>query len=438
MSDSIFQFITLDLFPLLAATLASLVCALLGNYLVLRRQSMMGDAISHAVLPGLVVAFLITQQRLPIPMFLGAAVAGFVTVILIELVRKLGRVEPGAAMGVVFSILFAFGVLLLSSDRMRNVDLDADCVLHGVLEGLTLNLPHDTPHTWSGIFSLSNLAHIPRPVATLLVVLLISSACVTLLFKEFRLAAFDPALATAQGFRAGALHMLLMALVAAATVASFEAVGSILVIAMLICPPAAARLLTDRLNTQIWTSLVLALMSAVSGYASAIFVPGAMGRDSVSVAGSIAVASGVILALAALFAPTHGVLARSLRQKRLTREIAIDDLLAMLYRSREIEPESPRLAAIASATSPGALTGARLADLITIADERVTLTPSGLDRARALVRTHRLWESYLVDQAGLAPDHVHEVAEKLEHTKLTPPDAEHDPHGRRIPLRGKE
>ncbi|MGD9789103.1 MAG: metal ABC transporter permease [Phycisphaerales bacterium] len=433
MSDSIFQFITLDLFPLLAATLASLVCALLGNYLVLRRQSMMGDAISHAVLPGLVVAFLITQQRLPIPMFLGAAVAGLITVILIELVRKLGRVEPGAAMGVVFSVLFAFGVLLLSSDRMRSVDLDADCVLHGVLEGLTLNLPHDTPHTWGGIFSLSNLAHIPRPVATLLVVLLISSTCVALLFKEFRFAAFDPALATAQGFRAGALHMLLMALVAAATVASFEAVGSILVIAMLICPPAAARLLTDRLNTQIWISLLLALATAVLGYSSAIFIPSAIGRDSVSVAGSIAVASGLILALAALFAPTHGVLARTLRQKRLTREIALDDLLAMLYRAKEIEAEPLSVASLGFAAEPRTLAIARQADLIALANDRVTLTPSGLDRARNLVRTHRLWETYLVDEAGLAPDHVHDIAEKLEHTNLTPPDAEHDPHGRRIP-----
>lgn len=434
MSDFVYQFITLDLFPLLAATLASLVCALLGNYLVLRRQSMMGDAISHAVLPGLVVAFLITQQRLPIPMFLGAAVAGLVTVVLIELVRKLGRVEPGAAMGVVFSVLFAFGVLLLSSDRMRNVDLDADCVLHGVLEGLTLNLPHGTPQTWSGVFSPANLVHVPRPVVTLLVVLLISSACVVLLFKEFRLAAFDPALATAQGFRAGALHLLLMALVAAATVASFEAVGSILVIAMLICPPAAGRLLTDRLKTQIWISLLLALASSVLGYAGAIFIPGAIGHESVSVAGSIAVASGLILALAALFAPTHGVLARTLRQKRLTREIAIDDLLAMLYRATEVETEPPTIASLGVAAEPRTLAIARQADLISLASDRVTLTPSGLDRARNLVRTHRLWETYLVDEAGLAPDHVHEVAEQLEHTNLTPPDAEHDPHGRRIPL----
>ena len=126
--------IGLDLFPLLAGTLASVGCGLLGNFLVLRRLSLMGDAISHSVLPGLVIAFLIASSRSPLVMFLGAAIAGVATVVLVELVKKLGRVEPGAAMGVVFSILFAAGVLLIEQAAADLVDLDAECVLHGQLE----------------------------------------------------------------------------------------------------------------------------------------------------------------------------------------------------------------------------------------------------------------------------------------------------------------
>jgi len=125
-----------DLFPLAAGVLAALGCGLLGNFLVLRRLSLMGDAISHSVLPGLVIAFLVTSSRGSLAMFIGATVAGLATVVLVEAVKRLGRVESGAAMGVVFSVLFALGVLLIEVASARGVDLDADCVLHGQLETL--------------------------------------------------------------------------------------------------------------------------------------------------------------------------------------------------------------------------------------------------------------------------------------------------------------
>ncbi len=128
------DFIMIDLPPLTTAVLAAVTCGLLGNFLVLRRMSLMGDAISHAVLPGLVAAFLISGSRQSGPMFIGAAAAGIVTALLVELTRKLGRVESGAAMGVVFTILFAAGVLLLEQAGARGVDLDAGCVFNGQLE----------------------------------------------------------------------------------------------------------------------------------------------------------------------------------------------------------------------------------------------------------------------------------------------------------------
>jgi len=304
--------IGLDLFPMLAGTLAAVGCAVLGNFLVLRSLSLMGDAISHSVLPGLVIAFLIASTRGPVVMFLGAAIAGVATVVLVELVKRLGRVEPGAAMGVVFSVLFALGVLLIERAAVRHVDLDAQCVLHGQLETLAW---YGAPDSLSGLLSWSTLDHVPRQVVVLLIMVVLAFAFMTLFFKELRIAAFDPDLATAQGMSATLMHYLLMIFVAAATVASFEAVGSILVIAMLVCPAATARLLTDRLLPQIVWSVVIAIVCGVGGYALASLVPAAFGKDAVNAAGSMAVLAGVLLALAIVVSPSHGVIAKTLRRR---------------------------------------------------------------------------------------------------------------------------
>lgn len=425
----------LDLFPLAAAVLATLTCALLGNFLVLRRLSLMGDAISHSVLPGLVIAFLVASVRSPLPVLLGAAIAGIVTVGLVELVKRLTRVEPGAAMGVVFTLLFALGVLLIESAAARHVDLDADCVLHGQLELLAW---FDAPASWRDVWNVDTLRAVPRQVVVLGVAFVAAGAFVGLLYKELRLAAFDPALATAQGFSATLLHYLLMILVALATVAAFEAVGSILVIAMLVCPAAAARLLTDRLAPQIGVSLLAALASGVLGYIGASAVPAALGADAVNAAGSITIVSGGVLLLAILASPRHGVLVRLLRRRALAREIALDDLLAALFRARELDrrPVSPgTLASVVPGVRLDALlSGASRLGLVHVRPEGVGLTPAGEARAADVVRRHRLWECYLVDEAGLSPDHVHPTAEALEHTPLRPEGAGRlDPHGRPIP-----
>ncbi|MCC5823312.1 MAG: metal ABC transporter permease [Phycisphaerales bacterium] len=287
-------FLTLDLAPLLAATLAACACALVGNYLVLRRQSLMGDAISHAVLPGIAAAFILTASREPIPMLLGAAAAGLVTVALTSLIQSLGKVDRGAAMGVTFTTLFALGVVLIQHIP-RTIDLDADCVLHGNLEAL-LWFPPDN-------ITLASLATLPRQVHTLAFVMLGTIAFTAVFYKELRLTSFDPALAGALGFRPGLVNTLLMTLAAAAVVASFEAVGSILVIAMLICPPAAARMLTNRLGTQILLSQAIAIATAVGGYFAATQLPPLFVPDlTLNAAGMIATVSGIFVLAAAIVA----------------------------------------------------------------------------------------------------------------------------------------
>ena len=429
--------IGLDLFPMLAGTLAAVGCGLLGNFLVLRRLSLMGDAISHSVLPGLVIAFLVASTRSPLAMFLGAAIAGVLTVVLVELVKQLGRVEPGAAMGVVFSVLFALGVLLIERASVRHVDLDADCVLHGQLETLVW---YGAPDTWAGVFQWSTLGEVPRQVYVLVAMAVGAALFVTVFFKELRIAAFDPALATTQGFSVTLMHYLLMVFVAAATVASFEAVGSILVIAMLVCPAATARLMTDRLGPQVLWSLVFAVLSGVGGYVGATALPAAFGADAVNAAGSMAVLAGLMLGMAIVASPRHGLVMRGVRRRRLARGVALDDVLATLYRAEEAGRESVPVVELREAL-PGRAVGAASAaaargGLVERRPDGLALTAKGRHRAGELIRRHRLWESYLVDEAGLLPDHVHDSAEQLEHALIGPvAGPATDPHGRSIPDR---
>lgn len=429
--DLIQTFLTLDLFPLLAALFAALSCGLLGNFLVLRKQSLMGDAISHAVLPGLVGAFLITQSRSPGIMFAGAAISALITVVLVEVIKRLGKVEPGAAMGVVFSVLFALGVFLLENASARSVDLDADCVLHGNLQTLFWI---SSPSEWNHFLNAETIDEIPRQVWTLLGTTIAVILFITVFFKELRIASFDPGIATVQGINAGFMHMALMTFVAIAAVASFEAVGSILVIAMLICPAATARLLTDRLITQIFVSALVAFITAIGGYALASWF-------GVNAAGMMASFSGLILATVMIASPSHGIIAKARNQRKLGNQVALEDILGSLYRLAETNEHTSRNQLLNTLGSPKrtkkAMDRAISDKLIELTNNQLNLTESGLARGAQIIRKHRLWEGYLVDQAGLSPDHVHETAEQLEHlSELSDPnvpDKGTDPHGKPIP-----
>jgi len=429
------MFMILDLFPLLSAIFAALSCGLLGNFLVLRKQSLMGDAISHAVLPGLVGAFLITQSRSPGIMFIGAAISALLTVVLVEVIKRLGKVEPGAAMGVVFSVLFALGVYMLESASARSVDLDADCVLHGNLQTLFWI---SSPTEWNHFLSANTADEIPRQVWTLLGTTIAVIAFISVFFKELRIASFDAGISTVQGINAGFMHMALMTFVAIAAVASFEAVGSILVIAMLICPAATARMLTDRLGSQILVSAIVALITAIGGYIlAAIF--------EVNAAGMMASFAGVLLVIAIIGSPAHGIIAKARNQRRLGNQVALEDILGSLYRLAETNQSASQEELITALghtkRTTKALLKAQYDKLIVIMDTHIALTDAGLARGASIIRRHRLWEGYLVDQAGLSPDHVHETAEQLEHLSELPdpnlPDEQTnpttDPHGKPIP-----
>lgn len=294
------EFVQFSLTPILIGTLAAVACALPGNFLILRRQALIGDAISHVVLPGIVVAFLITGVVAAIPMLIGAAGAAIVAVILIEAVKRLGRIEPGAAMGVVFTTLFAGGVLLLEQSDTSNVHLDVEHALMGNLESLIWFQAEG----WQSLLDPVALAALPPELGRIAVVCAIVAVLTAFFWRRLKIATFDEGFAQALGIPTAALGFGLVITAAVAAVAAFDAVGSIIVIAMFICPPAAARLMTNRLEAQIGWSVAFAVLSAVLGYVFAGYGPLWFGgQHAVSAAGMIATVSGLVLGVACLYGP---------------------------------------------------------------------------------------------------------------------------------------
>jgi manganese/zinc/iron transport system permease protein len=303
------DFVQLSLTPLLIGILAAVACALPGNFLILRRQALIGDAISHVVLPGIVVAFLITGTISTWPMMIGAGAAAIAAVIMIEAIKRLGRIESGAAMGVTFTTLFAFGVLLLEQSDTSTVHLDVQHALYGNLESLIWFAAED----WSSLIDPAALAELPPELGRIALVTVIIIAAMALFWRPLKISTFDEAFADAVGIPTGVLSFGLVVAAAIAAVAAFDAVGSIIVIAMFICPPAAARLMTSRLERQIAWSVLFATLSAILGYVFAGYGPLWFGAENaVSAAGMIATVSGIILGLTCLLGPHRSRIAAPL------------------------------------------------------------------------------------------------------------------------------
>lgn len=292
------EILMLDLPPLLAALLAGGTCGLLGSFLVLRRESLVGDALSHAVLPGIVLGFALTGARSGLPMLAGALAAGLAAVLLIAVVQRAARLDPGAAIGAVFTTFFAIGLVLMETTGARSVDLDLDCVLFGQLETLVWAQAEG----WHSLLDPVALAGLPRQLGLLAAVALAVGLAVAALWRPLKLICFDPGYAAALGLPSRALELGLALLVAAAAVAAFESVGSILVVAMLVCPAAALRLMTDRYAVQVLGGAALGAGIGALGYLLAGPLPAALGLEvSLNAAGVIGTLGGLAVAGAALW-----------------------------------------------------------------------------------------------------------------------------------------
>ncbi len=420
---------------LIVVALAASNCALIGSYLVLRRQSLLGDAISHGILPGLVIGFLLAGSRDLVPMATGALLAALGTALCTDFLRRHLRIDGDAAMGIVFTTLFAIGVILIETSASQ-VELDPGCVLYGQAEYAAID------RTNFGLFGW----HPPRSAVSLAVVLAINTSLVTAFWKELLITSFDPQVADSVGIKAAPMSLLIQSMTALTTVAAFEAVGSILVIAMLIVPGVIGHLLSDRLLGVLIAAQIAGFITALLGLWGAIYW-------DTSVAGMVAVSGGALFGVTLILAPRHGWIPNLLRRWSLTVRIVEEDLLGWLYRRIEsTEGSASSVTDSRPLDSPlpphpqwlyrWARLRLRLTGSIDRWGSEAKLTEHGHSRGRRLVRRHRLWETYLSDRLALPASHLHDPAHRIEHfldeeltqkieEKLDRP--ERDPHGREVP-----
>ena len=313
-----------DLIIIGTAMLVAANCASIGTFLVLRQMAMMSDAISHAVLLGIVIAVFVVGGRETVPVIVGGVLSGILTVSLVELLYRTGRLKKDSSIGIVFPFLFAIGVILVT--QAGNVHIDAQHVLYGSIEFV----PFDTLYVdeinigskslWVlGILAIANISFI------------------AILYKELKISTFDASIAVSVGLMPVLIHYLLMIMVATTAVVAFESVGAILVIAFFIVPASAAYLLTDRLSRMLILSVGLGIVSAITGYILAILA-------DVSIAGSMATMAGVVFGLVWVFAPNRGLISRWRRISKQRFEINVGIMLTHMIDEieshRQVTPSS--------------------------------------------------------------------------------------------------
>ncbi|MEM9157618.1 MAG: metal ABC transporter permease [Verrucomicrobiota bacterium] len=303
-----FQIVVLDpwthnfqdsLWITLMGFLVSATCGLVGCFVVLRRMALVGDAISHSLLPGIAIAFILTQSRNTLPMMVGAVIAGIVTVALIELIRQSSRIKPDAAIGIVFSTLFAIGVVLISG-YADHVDLDTDCVLYGQIEWIP----------FEGYTSIGNTEIGPTPVIRMAIISAIVILLLVFFYKELLVTSFDAGLAASLGISPAVFKYGLVLVLSVVIVASFESVGVVLVLAMIVFPSTTSLMLTDRLPLALLITVFLSILYTLFGYHLALWL-------SATTAGAMSVIAGLIFTLAWLFSPNRGLIGKILRRRQI-------------------------------------------------------------------------------------------------------------------------
>jgi manganese/zinc/iron transport system permease protein len=269
-----------DFWIILTGSLVAIPCALLGSFLMLRKMVMVGDAISHAVLPGIVISYLIIEDLSSIWLIFGASLTGMLATILIEFFKKKARLQNDASIGITFTWMFALGVILITVFA-GDVDLDLDCVLFGQIEYIALSKP----------LSIFGFELFPSKIFTLLFIAVLVCSFIILFFRELQLTTFDAGFAASIGVSVAVWHYSLMGLVSFVSVASFESVGAILVVAFIAIPPSTAYLLTQNLKRLLLLSSLFGVLAVVIGTLSANL------GNSISTSGAIVVSSGVLFAL---------------------------------------------------------------------------------------------------------------------------------------------
>lgn len=406
------------------AVLMGVCCGVLGAFVVVRKMALVGDALSHAVLPGVALGFLWSLQKDPLAIFIGATVAGLLGTAVVRAITTTTRLKEDAALGLVLASFFAIGACLVT---------------------MIQRLPTGNK---SGVdkFLFGQAAAIgPDDLRLMALVTVLVLGLLALAFKELLVASFDRGFAESSGLAVRWVDRGLMLLLAFTVVIALQAVGAVLVSAMLITPAAAAYLLTDKFPRMLWLA---ALFGVAAGLLGAFF---SFIGPNLPTGPFMVIAASVIFAAAFFLSPRHGVIARWWRHRDRSARTQRENTLKAIYRLGEeddfardgvtyIQLAQRRKETVAEAR-------AQVHDLVrhgfaTSSGDTAYFTPEGRRRAAEIVRNHRLWELYLTNTANIASDHVHEDAEKIEHVlgedvvrelerRLNY--AERDPHGRRIP-----
>lgn len=400
MSEEILRFLSLRdanvQFVLLGSLLLGAAGGLLGAFALLRKRSLLGDALAHAALPGVAIAFLITGTRTIFPLLIGAMISGILGVLLIQWIIRASRIKADAAIGLVLSVFFGVGIVLLTHIQRQPVGNQSG--LDKFLFGQAASI-------------------IQSDLWVMAIISMILLITVLLFFKEFKLLCFDPDFMTSLGVRASILDLLLMALIVFAVMVGLQAVGVILMAAMLITPAAAARFWSHDLKRMVIISALFGGISGILGTFISALAP------RIPTGPVMVLAATGFFIVSALAAPRNGLIARWLRHLHNSQTAEIEHLLRAIIELKESgqHVNGIPIEQIARHLQQTRRQVNRLVHrlgrkrMAVRQNGQLRLTEKGERRALQIVRTHRLWEYYLVYRARLQPDHVHRDADEMEH-----------------------
>jgi ABC-type Mn2+/Zn2+ transport system permease subunit/Mn-dependent DtxR family transcriptional regulator len=400
---------------LIASITIGISCGLIGTYIMLRRLSLIGDALAHAVLPGVVISFIVAGKG-QITLFLGAVAAGILTSLLIGFVNRNSKIKEDTSIGIIFTGAFALGVLLVS--QLKQVHIDLSSYLFGDVLGVS-----------TGDIILS------------FIIMIVILAAIILFYKQLLVTSFDPTLAMTIGISTKIVHYLLMSLLSMSIVSGLQSVGVVLLVAMLITPPAAAYLLTDSLKKILVLSAFIGVIASVVGLYLSYYYNYASGA-------SIVLVAVIIFTLVFIFSPKEGILMKYLKRREASRTVMVEDVIKLLFKIQEHRTRSEIVQKISAelglsvSRTESLLRTVRLKGFVAARNGTLVLTDSGRMLALKLIRTHRLWEAYITREKITEAEDIHPEAEKLEH--LLPEELvdeidaelgypETDPHGAPIP-----
>jgi manganese/zinc/iron transport system permease protein len=411
---------------LIGATLLGALGGMLGSFALLRRQSLLGDALAHAALPGVCIAFLLTGSKAPLPLFAGALAAGLLGALLILATVRWSRIKEDSAIGIILSVFFGIGIVLLT--HIQKLPSGNQSGLDKYLFGQAATLVEEDLQVMAVLGGIVTLA-------------------VLAFYKELKLLAFDPGFGASLGLPMRRMEVLLTLLLVIVVVVGLQTVGVVLIVATLITPAAAARQWTNRLGAMVLLSASIGALAGVAGSLASALVP------RLPTGPVIVVVSSGVLIVSLLFAPRRGLLWAILRERSVGARIRSENLLKDLYLQKERSGAWESFISWTHLMGVRGQTGRELeraarslaaSGLVEMSGDSLRLTPAGLGAAESVVRKHRLWEVYLTRRLELPSDHVHRDAEAMEHA-LTEKSVEAleelldfpaiDPHGRAIPPR---